>query len=159
MTGIEALYIARFQPLHNGHAHCLKHVLSRETKLYIMVGSSDKSGTDDNPFTTEERLEMVESFLQWNGLSGRCVVRPVPDFNGDDDRWFTEVMRTFPGVRRLYSNNPRTRKIFLGKGLEVFSIPFLDRERLSGSYIRSKGVDDMVSLVPESSERFVRKLG
>ncbi len=155
---IQALYIGRFQPFHNGHAHCLKYVLSHEPRLYIMVGSSNKSGTDDNPFTTDERMEMVKSFLNEHDFSERCIVKPVPDFDTNDDGWFEMVTRTFPGVKRLYSNNPRTRKIFRARGFDVLPIPFLDREKLSGTFIRSKPKNQLHNLVPEYSRKIIDRV-
>jgi nicotinamide mononucleotide adenylyltransferase len=121
-----------------------------------MVGSSNKSKTDENPFTTQERIEMLKSFLESGGFSDRCIIEPVPDFDTSDDRWFKTVMKKFPGVKRLYSNNERTKRIFKSKGLGVVPIPFLDRDKLSGTYIRSNK-EEVDNLVPGSSKRIIEK--
>jgi nicotinamide mononucleotide adenylyltransferase len=102
-------------------------------------------------------MEMLTDFLKREGIFDRCIIRHVPDFETSDDIWFETVMEKFPGVKKLYSNNARTERIFKIKGLEVIPIPFLDRTKLSGTYIRSnkKEIDD---LIPESSKKVMGKL-
>ena len=48
-----ALFIGRFQPFHSGHVDAIKQISEKE--IIIGIGSSQYSGTDDNPYSFEER--------------------------------------------------------------------------------------------------------
>jgi len=54
------LFIGRFQPFHLGHLSDIKDALKEVDELVIAIGSSQHSGTKENPFSTEERIKMIE---------------------------------------------------------------------------------------------------
>ena len=53
--------IGRFQPFHLGHLEAVNFALSKVEQLYIAIGSSNKSNQPRNPFTVEERKQMILS--------------------------------------------------------------------------------------------------
>lgn len=58
---MKALFIGRFQPFHSGHLDAIKQI--SEDEIIIGVGSSQYSGTEDNPHSFEERKKMIERSL------------------------------------------------------------------------------------------------
>ena len=63
--------IGRFQPFHLGHVEAVKFALSKVEQLYIGIGSSNKSHQLRNPFTVEERKQMILSCLLYTSPSPR----------------------------------------------------------------------------------------
>ena len=55
--------IGRFQPFHLGHLEAVNFALSKVDQLYIGIGSSNKSNELRNPFTADERNQMIKSSL------------------------------------------------------------------------------------------------
>ena len=55
---MDGLLIGRFQPFHLGHLDALGFALSKVDKLWVGLGSSNKSIEKSNPFSAEERKEM-----------------------------------------------------------------------------------------------------
>lgn len=51
--------IGRFQPFHNAHLQLLREALKIADKLIVVIGSADQPRTVKNPWTTDERQEMI----------------------------------------------------------------------------------------------------
>ena len=60
---MNGLLIGRFQPFHLGHLEAVNFALSKVDMLFIGIGSSNKSNQIRNPFTADERKEMIISSL------------------------------------------------------------------------------------------------
>ncbi len=60
--GIAGL-VARFKPVHKGHAVLLESVCSRSKHVYIGLGSANKHDLK-NPFTAEESKKMIDLVLK-----------------------------------------------------------------------------------------------
>lgn len=89
------VFIGRFEPPHMGHDDVFTTALSRLTstgKLVILVGSSYQPRTPKNPFTYDERKQMIQKMLQ--RFPGRIEIRPLRDHPYTDQRWVEEVQRT-----------------------------------------------------------------
>ena len=61
---MNGLLIGRFQPFHLGHLDAVLFGLSRTENLFIGIGSSNKSNERRNPFSAEERREMIISSIE-----------------------------------------------------------------------------------------------
>ncbi len=90
-TAAVALYIGRFQPFHNGHAALLAHALSVAPIAIVVIGSAHQARTPKNPFTWEERAEMIRLALP---EPDRARVRflPVRD-HYNEARWVAAVQQ------------------------------------------------------------------
>jgi cytidyltransferase-like protein len=84
IKNMRILIPVRLQPLHKGHRYLIEQALRRGKKLVILIGSSQYYGTRDNPFTFEERKQMVKLVLDRLGANYEIV--PMPDVH-DDKRW------------------------------------------------------------------------
>lgn len=57
------VYLARFQPLHNGHLKVINEALKECDKLVIILGSSNKFDMIRNPFNFKLRVKMLTESL------------------------------------------------------------------------------------------------
>ena len=56
---MKALFIGRFQPFHLGHLLLLQRLSKQYDEFIIGIGSSQYQNTYDNPFSEEERRQMI----------------------------------------------------------------------------------------------------
>ncbi len=109
------LRIARIQPPHHWHLDAIQQAFSHGiTKLIIGIGSSDKSHTQDNPFSIEERHHMLSLLLEKNGLLAHTEIYHLPDFPDDAQRT-QHIAQTVPAFTHIISDNPRVNDLFNDK--------------------------------------------
>lgn len=98
-----AVYIGRFQPFHLGHLALLRQALALAPKVVIVVGSAHQARTPKNPFTWQERAEMISQALLPAERERVCFV-PVRDYY-KEGRWVQAVTAgvaaQVPGARRI----------------------------------------------------------
>jgi len=97
------VFIGRFQPLHNGHIEVMKSGMIHATKNFIvLVGSVNGPRTFKNPFTFEQRKEVIESVLKnklgdfANELNVQVVA--VPDSKYNNEEWMENVQKIIASV-------------------------------------------------------------
>ena len=95
--------IGRFQPFHLGHVEAVKFALSKVEQLYIGIGSSNKSHQLRNPFTVEERKQMILSSLDENIIK-RVSIYEIPDLD-DHSKWVDSVDEIIPKYDIVFSND------------------------------------------------------
>jgi bifunctional NMN adenylyltransferase/nudix hydrolase len=86
------VFIGRFQPFHHGHYELLKDALSRAEKVLIVIGSYRKAPDIDNPFSADEREEMIRAALTTEE-EARVQFIYVRDSWYVHNRWLTEVQQ------------------------------------------------------------------
>jgi bifunctional NMN adenylyltransferase/nudix hydrolase len=116
-----AVLIGRFQPIHNEHKSLIEHALEIADKVVILVGSAHAAPTPKNPFTFEERRDMIRSVWprysadkaafyapggdfsgtstervlaraeNLNGDGNRLIIEPIRDYFYSDDTWLAQV--------------------------------------------------------------------
>lgn len=94
-----AVYIGRFQPMHNGHLNIIKDALNDKEAnikhLIILIGSSNKARDIKNPFTFEERKDLIENILdayQFNKPNPvKVTILPIHDYIYSNQKWISEV--------------------------------------------------------------------
>lgn len=102
--------IGRFQPFHDGHLNSLRHALTRSDTLIIVVGSHRWARNTKNPFTSEERIEMISSCLS-SEENGRVRFVPMRDYVYAENRWITEVQHA---VEAIVGQNPAVSVALFG---------------------------------------------
>ncbi|MEM0456612.1 MAG: nicotinamide-nucleotide adenylyltransferase [Nitrososphaerota archaeon] len=155
-----ALFIGRFQPIHIGHVEAIKHILSENDELIIVVGSAQYSHTFDNPFTAGERIEMIRMALEEAGVDlRRVLIIPVPDV-GSHSIWVAHVKSLAPSFQTVYTNNPLVTQLFKEAGYEVKPINMFRRDELIATRIRKMmvGDEEWRALVPKSVAQFIEKV-
>ncbi len=149
------LFIGRFQPFHLGHLSDIKNALKEVDELVIGIGSSNESNTKENPFTAEERIEMIDLALPANNI-GNYTVFPIPDLH-DDKKWVEHVETLVPKFDVVYTGNKWTEKCFKEK-YKVKMVKMV--EGISSTIIRDKMIkdEDWQRLVPEEIVNFISKI-
>ena len=141
------LFIGRFQPFHNGHLSDIKNALMEVDELVIAIGSSQHSNTKENPFSVEERIEMIENTLAKEDI-GNCTIFPVSDVN-DDDRWVEHIKTLVPKFDVVFTGNELTEKLFKKAGYKIKKVSIM--EGINGTKIRdnmlnNEGWEELVPL-------------
>ena len=155
---MDGLLIGRFQPFHKGHLEAVKIGLSKVDNLWIGIGSSNKNNEKRNPFTAEERKEMIFSSLDPQTLK-RVKIFFVPD-TGDHEKWTYHVDSIIPLYDVVFSNDEFTLTLYKKRGKSVFEIPLLKRDTISGTNIREMIVTDKdwKDLVPDGTKQVLLKI-
>ena len=81
--------IGRFQPLHNAHLEIIKRATALTDQLVIIAGSAKQPRTYKNPFTFDERRQMIK--LASGGLAMHVYVEPNIDTIYNDQAWAVRV--------------------------------------------------------------------
>ena len=98
-----AVYVGRFQPFHNGHLALLRHALSLAPRVILVIGSAHQARTPKNPFSWQERAEMVRLTLAPEERE-RVGFLPVRDYY-DEARW---VKAVHEGVDAMGGGNSKS---------------------------------------------------
>jgi nicotinamide-nucleotide adenylyltransferase len=89
-------YTGRFQPFHLGHLSAIEQALKKVDFLYIGIGSAQYSHAEYNPFSVEERTEIIQKALDEKGISDdRFKMIPIPDIH-DNAAWPAHVKSLVP---------------------------------------------------------------
>ncbi len=145
-----SLVVGRFQPLHKGHMDVIKKCAEQSEHLTIGIGSAQYSHVPENPFTAGERYMMINRSLRDEGIKNYSIV-PIEDLNRYSV-WVAHVVSMVPPFRKVYTNNPQTRRLFEEAGFDVHQSPLYNRDVFSGTEIRRRMLNDEEwrSLVPEA---------
>ena len=151
-----ALFIGRFQPFHKAHLEDIRDILKEADEIIMGIGSSQESNTKENPFSFEERKEMIEETLRANSINNFKIVE-IPDFF-DDEKWMGHILTELPQFDVFYSGNEITQEVFSNEGIKVIKINLI--EGINGTEIREKITkgEDWENLVPKTISEFVKKI-
>ncbi|MCV0393380.1 MAG: nicotinamide-nucleotide adenylyltransferase [Nitrosopumilus sp.] len=154
---MNGLLIGRFQPFHLGHLEALKFALSKVDKLWVGLGSSNKPLEKINPFSAEERKEMILSSID-DSMKERISIYFIPDLD-NHVRWIEKIDTIVPRFDIVFSNDDLTKHLYSKRSVQVIPIPFLKRDELSGTNIRDLIISDQKweNLVPEGTKNFLIK--
>lgn len=150
------LFIGRFQPFHNGHLNDLESAAKFSTDLKIAIGSSNASGTKDNPFSFEERKAMIEHVLKKNNIA--ASIYAIPDIN-DDTKWVEHVRSIVGDFDTAYTGNHWVKKLFQTARFEVKDVIFL--QDINATEIRNRicSSGNWQELVPNEIAEYIHKIG
>ena len=156
---MNGLLIGRFQPFHLGHLSAIQFALSKVDKLWIGLGSSNKPIEKDNPFTATERKEMILSSID-SSTKEKISIYFIPDVD-NHVRWIEKIDTIVPSFDIVFSNDDLTKHLYAKRSTKISSIPFSNREILSGTRIRDLIVSDQKwdDLVPNGTKNFLIGIG
>jgi bifunctional NMN adenylyltransferase/nudix hydrolase len=80
------IFIGRFQPLHRGHVEVLRRALSLASQVCVLIGSTDRPRTVKDPFSFDERRQMITSVLAEDERE-RVAISAVQDSTYNDSDW------------------------------------------------------------------------
>ncbi|MGQ0795125.1 MAG: nicotinamide-nucleotide adenylyltransferase [Nitrosopumilaceae archaeon] len=155
---MNGLYVGRFQPFHLGHLDAINFALSKVENLWIGIGSSNKSNEKRNPFTADERKEMINSSID-DTVKKRVQIYYIPDVD-DHEKWTYSIDSIVPKYDIVFSNDDFTQTLYQKRGIKVMPVPLKDRENLAGTKIRElitigKNWNDFV---PQGTKKLLLKI-
>ena len=148
---MDGLLIGRFQPFHLGHLDAVLFGLSRAENLFIGIGSSNKSNERENPFSAEERTDMIISSIE-SSIIDRIKIFDIPDVD-NHEKWTFEIDQIVPKYDTVFTNDEFTKTLFKKRKINVVSVVLKDREKFSGTNIRNLIIEDKNwrDLVPQGT--------
>ncbi|HET6517153.1 MAG TPA: nicotinamide-nucleotide adenylyltransferase [Nitrosopumilaceae archaeon] len=155
---MNGLLIGRFQPFHLGHLEAIKFALSKVDKLWIGIGSSNKPIEKQNPFSADERKQMILSSIN-ESILNRIQIFYIPDL-ANHEKWIDNIEKIVPKFEIVFSNDELTQFLYSKRGIKVFSVPFTNRDILSGTNIRDKIQSNQKweNLVPDGTNKILKEL-
>jgi bifunctional NMN adenylyltransferase/nudix hydrolase len=88
------VFIGRFQPFHNGHKAVINSAIEQAKEVIVVVGSSFAARNTRNPFTFDERRQMIKAVFPQDNVK----VVPVSDYPYDDNKWVAAVQNVVHGA-------------------------------------------------------------
>jgi len=155
---MNGLFIGRFQPFHLGHLDAVNFALSHVENLWISIGSSNKSHEQRNPFTADERKEMITDSIN-SDISQKVQIFYIPDVE-DHEKWTYSIDSIVPDYDIVFSNDEFTHKLYTKRGIKVIPVSLKERENLSGTNIRSMIQSDQnwKQFVPDGTKKVLEKI-
>lgn len=92
MKKLDAIvYVGRFQPFTNAHYKILKMALEKAKKVILFIGSADRSRSFRDPWTAQERQDMISSIKEFKDKN--IVYIHQRNSNYKKSWWVKEVKR------------------------------------------------------------------
>jgi len=148
------IFVGRFQPFHLGHLSVVKQMEESDDleEIIIGIGSAQFSNTPYNPFTADERAEMIRRSISNKKKTHIIKINDINDY----PRWVKYVESLSPKFDVAYSGNAITKKLFEEKGCEVRKPKFND---ISGTEVRKLIRDgNWENYVPEGTKQVILEI-
>lgn len=151
-----ALFIGRFQPFHNAHLQVVRNILKEFDEIIIGIGSSQEKNTLENPFSYNERKQMISKTLK-NFKIFNFKIFPIPDLY-NDKKWVDYIINNFPKFDVAYSGNEWTIKCFKKHKIKVKKIKLI--KGINSTTIRKLIIENKrwENLVPVQIAESIRKI-
>jgi len=118
---MKALYVGRFQPFHNGHLKIIQNESKKYEEIIIAIGSSQYDHTEMNPFTSDERKQMIEKSLKEININNYRI-ELLQDIH-NLSKWVEHVISIVSDFNVVLSNSDLTKRLFKEKGYIVKETP------------------------------------
>lgn len=143
------LYIGRFQPIHIGHESIIRKMLNECEQVIIAIGSAQESGTEKNPFTFEQRADLIINVFYQHVVAGRMSVVPLRDREhpSNDAAWGDYVFQNVWDITHrvpdvIYEGTETERNTWYDNlDIEVVKVP-RNKIRVSATELREAFADD-----------------
>lgn len=100
-----AVFIGRFQPFHSGHLKVVREGLQQAEKLIVLIGSAWQPRNTRNPWSHQEREDMVRACLT-EAENARLVCLPLMDVPYNDELWVRNVQASVNGLVTAHHTAP-----------------------------------------------------
>ena len=133
----------------------IKNALKDVDELVIGIGSSNEKHTKYNPFSVEERIEMIDLVLPANDIS-KYTIFPIPDLH-NDKKWVEHIETLVPEFKIVYTGNRWTERCFKKK-YKVKRVNML--KGVSSTIIRNRILHNKnwQSIVPKEVINYISKI-
>lgn len=97
------VFIGRFSPFHTAHAAILEQAFKIADKVIMVVGSSGTARTVRNPWSFDERVQMIKSSLT-EEQNKNLTFLPMKDYLYNDYVWVTALQEKIHNVTGFSKN-------------------------------------------------------
>ena len=162
-----AVFIGRFQPFHNGHLKVVKTALERAKDVCIIVGSCGGPRSYRNPFTFEERYDMIRDAFS-DRENDHIFIQPQRDFVYNDTMWIENIQELVKNIAEtadaddekiaLIGHSKDNSSFYLKLFPQWESINVENVKNISSTNIREEYFNDLLGHlydVPESTIQFL----
>lgn len=157
--------IGRFQPVHRAHVEILRRAHELGDQVKVIIGSSFLPRTYKNPFTFQERVNMITESLYEAGLPAQSAFSfsGSPDFY-DDQKWAQNIQQLVgseSGKTLLIGHNKDESTYYLEmfpqwEFLDVEAIEPLNATDIRSLYFRKDfNLSYLKSVLPESVQKWL----
>lgn len=136
---MRGLIIGRFQPFHLGHEYLIERINEEVDEVVVGIGSAGQSHTLKNPFTSGERVRIIQDVLE--RLDAKTYLIPIADIDRNS-MWVKHIETLCPAFDVAYTNNPFVERLFSEDDYDVRGTPLRERDRYRGSEIRRRMLAD-----------------
>ena len=132
--------LGRFQPFHHGHALLIKAAEewrrsnAPEMTLVIAIGSSNRPESIENPWSSQERVEMIDSWLETQGIGNVSIVT-VPDIE-DPPNWVTHAERYHGTAGVFFTSDVSSAELYESTDWSVVMTSLEQRDSFEGWRVR-----------------------
>ena len=132
--------LGRFQPFHIGHEYMLESASKWRNEnnpnapLIIAIGSSNRPQNLRNPWTYEERSQMIETWTKSAQIQNFQICS-IPDIE-DPPNWVTHASQYHGQAGALVTTDMGTAELYTASGWDVILLPLEQRERFEGWRVR-----------------------
>ena len=124
------IVLGRFQPFHKGHAYLVEAALEKGPTV-IAIGSSQAESSMDNPWSADEREDMIRTWL-----AGRDAdIVKIPDRN-DPPNWVEHATK-YHGEGTLVTSDESTSSLYEAANFPVDWVDLNNRESFEGWRVRA----------------------
>jgi nicotinamide-nucleotide adenylyltransferase len=151
--------IARWKPVHRGHAAVLTGLAAASERAVIGIGSSNRYDLR-NPFTAEETADMIRAVV---GGAANVTLVAVPDLD-DGPRWRAMVVEMLGPLDAFFTANAYVRSLLRADYRVLHPaglVPPEERVKLDATAVRramARG-DHWHALVPEAVAALLEERG
>tara|TARA_B100002052_G_C15775657_1_gene549170 strand:+ start:452 stop:1033 length:582 start_codon:yes stop_codon:yes gene_type:complete len=141
---VAMIVLGRFQPFHRGHAAminaALEHLKTKNSdkKLRICIGSSEAEESLENPWTANEREQMIRAWLDdtQGTNSGEIEIVQVPDLN-DPPNYVKHAEKFHGTAGTIFTSDQSTAELYEAAGWSTIMMNHEKRERWQGWRVRA----------------------
>ena len=132
--------LGRFQPFHLGHEYMLESASNWRNEnnpnapLIIAIGSSNRPQNLRNPWTYEERSQMIETWTKSARIENFHICS-IPDIE-DPPNWVTHASQYHGRAGVLVTTDMGTAELYTASGWDVVLLPLEQRDRFEGWRVR-----------------------
>ncbi len=126
-------------------------------RIIIGVGSTDGASTKDNPFSAEERHEMISAALLDADIPDADIY-DIPETTDHSD-WVDAVLKTTGPIDTVWTGNEVVGRLFKEKGINVQKIK--EVPGISATLVRERLLNggEWDALVPDGVASVLRRIG
>jgi len=132
--------LGRFQPFHHGHALLIKAAEewrrsnAPEMSLVIAIGSSNRPESIENPWSSQERVEMIDSWLNEVGYIDVSIVS-IPDIE-DPPNWVSHAENYHGPAGVFFTSDNPSAELYESAGWPVVLTSLEQRGNFEGWRVR-----------------------